>query len=113
MKFCPDCNNCLYIQESSNDDKNLENYCRNCGFSEKRVDNKIEKFQFEYEQSYKNIVPHEIVNDLTYPRTRAVQCPSGTCSSNHGEPREALYFKQKGTLKLTYVCCICKTMWKN
>jgi hypothetical protein len=24
-----------------------------------------------------------------------------------------LYFKQKGKLKLTYVCCNCKTMWKN
>ena len=113
MKFCPDCSNCLYIQETTGEDKHIENYCRNCGYSEKRTDNKIENFQFEYEASYKNIVPEEIINDLTYARTRAVECPNGSCSSNSGGPREALFFKQKGTLKLTYICANCKTMWKN
>ena len=109
MKFCPDCNNCLYIQESIGEEKNLENYCRNCGYSEKRADNKIETFQFDYEAAYRNIVPEEIVNDLTYPRTKTVECPNGTCSSS----REVLFFKQKNSLKLTYICCNCKTMWKN
>jgi DNA-directed RNA polymerase subunit M/transcription elongation factor TFIIS len=116
MKFCPDCNNCLYIQESSSssdDSGNLENYCRNCGYSEKRADNKIETFQFEYEAAYKNIVPEEIVNDLTYPRTKAVECPNGSCVSRTNNQREVLFFKQKGNLKLTYICANCKTMWKN
>ncbi len=113
MKFCPDCSNCLYIQESRSDDssdQNLDNYCRNCGYSEKRTDNKIETFQFEYEAAYKNMVPEEIVNDLTYPRTKAVECPNDSCDKSS---REALFFKQKGSLKLTYICTKCKTMWKN
>ncbi len=114
MKFCPDCNNCLYIQQTEDDEKqNLENYCRNCGYHEKRTESKIESFQFEYEAAYKNIVPEEIVYDPTYPRTRAIECPSGTCPSHSGTPREVLFFKQKGNLKLTCVCCNCKIMWKN
>lgn len=114
MKFCPDCSNCLYIQESSDGEyKHLENYCRNCGYSEKRVDNKIEKFQFEYEASSRNIIPEEIVNDPTYQRTRAIECPNHSCSSDATKPREVLFFKQKNSLKLTYICTKCKTMWKN
>ena len=113
MKFCPDCNNCLYIQESGDETNDLENYCRNCGYSEKRSDNKIEKFQFEYEASSRNIIPEEIVNDLTYQRTRAVECPNHSCSTQSTTPREVLFFKQKGNLKLTYICTTCKTMWKN
>lgn len=114
MKFCPDCSNCLYIQESGEKEKELENYCRNCGYSEKRTENKIESFQFEYDSAYKNFVPNEIVYDLTYPRTKAVECPNMECPTRtNTELREALFFKQKKSLKLTYVCTTCKTMWKN
>lgn len=113
MKFCPDCNNCLYIQECSQENKELENYCRNCGYSEKRVDNKIEKFQFEYEASNKKIIPEEIINDLTYQRTRTIECPNSSCSDNSTSFKEVLFFKQKSSLKLNYICSNCKTMWKN
>ena len=64
----------------------------------------------------KNINPEEIVNDLTYYRTRVIKCPSLNCSSNSvtkPAEQEVLYFKQKGKLKLNYICCNCMTMWKN
>jgi DNA-directed RNA polymerase subunit M/transcription elongation factor TFIIS len=117
MKFCPDCSNFLYIKDSTDAESGesyLENYCRNCGFSEKRTEHKIDTFKIDNEVSYKNINPEEIINDLTYPRTRAVDCPSSDCATKTGTARrEVLYFKQKGKLKLNYVCCVCKTMWKN
>jgi hypothetical protein len=123
MKFCPDCSNFLYIKDTTNDDEAdskkesyLENYCRNCGFSEKRTDFKIDSFKIENEVSYNYIVPEELVNDLTYNRTRTVDCPNLECTSkpDKGSERpEVLYFKQKGKLKLNYVCCVCNTMWKN
>ena len=116
MKFCPDCSNFLYIKdvgETETHEKTLENYCRNCGFSENRTAYKIDTFTIENEVSYKFINPEEIVNDLTYSRTHVVACPNSECTSNHGTKPEVLYFKQKGKLKLNYICCQCKTMWKN
>lgn len=117
MKFCPDCSNFLYIKDSNEPETGesfLENYCRNCGFSERRTEYKIDTFKIENEVTYKNINPKEIVNDLTYNRTRAVQCPSEDCPTKLGDtPNEVLYFKQKGKLKLNYVCCNCMIMWKN
>jgi DNA-directed RNA polymerase subunit M/transcription elongation factor TFIIS len=118
MKFCPDCNNFLYITEGTtkDDEKNvLINTCRNCGYEEKREDNKIDTLKFDYETSYKNLVPDEIVSDLTYPRTRAIKCPNADCDCNVDPKvlREVLFFRQKSSLKLTYVCSICKTMWKD
>ncbi len=114
MKFCPDCSNFLYIKDSVDPETAetyLENYCRNCGFIERRTELKIDTFKIDNEVSYKNINPEEIVCDLTYARTRAVECPDKSCASS--DKREVLYFKQKGKLKLNYVCCVCKTMWKN
>jgi hypothetical protein len=119
MKFCPDCSNFLYIKDTNDAESGesyLENYCRNCGFSEKRTEYKIDTFKIDNEITYKNINPKEIVNDLTYNRTRVVKCPSTTCPSNKDvDPREneVLYFKQKGKLRLNYVCCNCMIMWKN
>lgn len=120
MKFCPDCNNFLYITESKvalgGTKEGLINYCRNCGFEEARQENKIDLLKFDYETSYKNIYPEEIINDLTYPRTRAVKCPNHDCECNDevsGVLREVLFFRQKNSLKLTYICVICKTMWKD
>jgi DNA-directed RNA polymerase subunit M/transcription elongation factor TFIIS len=117
MKFCPDCSNFLYIKDSSDAETGetyLENYCRNCGFSERRSEHKIDTFKIDNEYSIKKINPEELVNDLTYARTRAVECPGDDCPSNTGVTRhEVLYFKQKGKLKLNYICCVCKTMWKN
>jgi DNA-directed RNA polymerase subunit M/transcription elongation factor TFIIS len=114
MKFCPDCSNFLYIKDSQDPETSetfLENYCRNCGFLERRTELKVDTFKIDNEVSYKNINPEEIVCDLTYARTRAVECPGEACSA--GSKPEVLLFKQKGKLKLTYVCCNCKTMWKN
>ncbi len=119
MKFCPDCNNFLYITEDKSEDTEvnfLKNYCRNCGYEEKRENNKIDTLKFDYETSYKNILPEEIVYDLTYPRTRVVKCPNFDCECNLPSShilREVLFFRQNNSLKLTYVCCVCKTMWKD
>ena len=71
MKFCPDCSNFLYIKdvgETETHEKTLENYCRNCGFSENRTDYKIDTFTIENEVSY-NCSMSFYLHLLTYPNT--------------------------------------------
>lgn len=116
MKFCPDCSNCLYIEEVTQDEKKiLKNSCRNCGYSEERTNNKVDEFQFDYDGHKKLIVPEELTYDKTYLRTRVVECPNTDCICNKDEKvaPEVLYYRQKNSLKLHYVCCHCNTMWKN
>ena len=113
MKFCPDCNNCIYIKENTKDtgERYLENYCRNCGFVEEREETKLDTFKTNQESVRRTYSPEELVHDYTYPRTKAVKCPNPECSETG--KGEVMYFRQKNSLKLNYVCCDCNTMWKN
>ena len=115
MKFCPDCNNCIYIKENTkeNGERCLEDYCRNCGFVEEREERKLEQFKMNQSSTKKIYKPEELIHDFTYPRTKAVKCPNEDCSSAKNGTGEVMYFRQKNSLKLNYICCDCATMWHN
>ena len=118
MKFCPSCQNCLSIGVETQDvEKNgqvvtesvLRDKCRRCGYSGERETLELENYKQTHDVSAKiTFRPEEIVHDMTYPRTRAKQCPNTMCSRKTGE---SIYFREKGGIRSIFICCDCNTKW--
>lgn len=113
MKFCPECKFILYHiidKDDSNNDK-LFNNCNNCGYRELSNDMSIYKVNYKIEN--KNTINKYSIYDNTFPRTIHHKCPNNQCESNKDESlREAIYTASNTSLKITYICTICKTEWK-
>jgi DNA-directed RNA polymerase subunit M/transcription elongation factor TFIIS len=110
MNFCPLCNTLLQKREG---DQKLIEYCHNCGFERESRDDLV------YLSTYKNIftIPNVynrfVIYDPAIPRSKTKQCPNETCPSRDNQSlQEAVFFPEKKTLRLTYVCCVCSTEWK-
>jgi hypothetical protein len=50
--------------------------------------------------------------DPTIPRTKDYICHNEKCTTHKNlENKEAVFFRQGNGYNLSYICCICKTMW--
>ena len=122
MKFCKICNNMYYMKiENEGNEQKLQYWCRNCGDSEVH-DNKtsncvVEKNYNKEEKNYKSFVNKYTTEDPTLPRVNNIICPNNKCPCNQLEdpvPREVIYIKYDNEdMKFIYLCCVCKTAWKN
>lgn len=110
MKFCPECNNCLYHREH---DEKLILKCNNCGFKEDFKKNVIETKLYKSDVLFSMETNNYTVNDITLPRTIHRKCPNEKCKSKT-DPKlqEAVFITDKNTLELLYICCVCNTEWK-
>jgi hypothetical protein len=106
MKFCPTCSNYLYLENKKDEDGsnlgNLEYKCHNCLYAEDCDD--------FHEEITKNttIDTTDFIYDKTFMRTKAIRCPKIGCVCP-----EVLYFRQKHTPQMLYVCCnpTCQHQW--
>ena len=65
------------------------------------------------ESNIENINNKFIIYDNTLPRTNIKDCPNRKCLSyNNPSKREAVFYPDKKTRELNYVCCHCYTTWK-
>ena len=122
IKFCEVCNNMYYMKiEGEGKQQKLEYFCKNCGntktHSKEESNLVLEKFYNKGEKNYRNFINKYTTYDPTLPRVNNIVCPNDSCPCNKKtEPvsREVIYIKyDKDNMKYIYLCCICKTAWKN
>ena len=111
MKFCPECGFLLYYIENEND--GLMNHCNNCGY-DKKSEESIISTNVYIKDTMTDIKDKKMyVYDNTYPHTIHYKCPNKICETNKDKKlRDAIFFPDKKSLQLIYICCICKTEWK-
>jgi len=122
MRFCPTCDNKLYISVSSNDANDLSYYCRFCQY----VDNEIGEdgvvvLNTHFHKSEKHLPYNRYTKmDPTLPRIYNMRCPNGECKTNMAaeegkETRaEIIYIRyDEDNMKFMYLCVECDTIWKT
>jgi len=88
--------------------------CSNCNFTEFINSNVIlleDKFtkSTRKNQTYNSVLR---CNDKTLPRTKDYICPNKECASHTDfTNKEAVFYRDKATMNLTYMCCSCKQYW--
>jgi len=117
MEFCEICNNLLYLR--SNNDQNLEKYCRRCGFSKKEVAIKAFKVTSTiYSEDDLLYLQHKnryLRYDPTLPRVQdaALICPNKECKGSKDKP-QILYVKYHPVhMKYLYCCDDCGWIWRD
>lgn len=138
MNFCPNCDN-LYIYANTPDNV-LMLKCQNCGktqalTNETTVDvdagsssssssssttsagkEAVCVYLNKFVQHAYDVKMHpDQCHDPTLPHTRQVQCKNQGCPSNTDSKvlPDVVFLHYNDKLKLAYICCHCKTYWKN
>ena len=110
MKFCPNCNTLL---QKNDEEYKLMEFCHNCGFKQESKDDLVHLSTYKNIFTIPNIFNRYVIYDPTLPRTKLKQCPNEECPSRDNlEIQEAVFYPERKTLRLTYVCCVCSTEWK-
>lgn len=113
MKFCPICENMLYMSVTSDNPPKLRNYCRNCSYETVINNNNAEKVSStninQDVESYKQYMTKNIKYDMTLPRVNNIKCNNNTCKSKE---QEVIYIKyDQVNMKYLYFCCNCESFW--
>jgi DNA-directed RNA polymerase subunit M/transcription elongation factor TFIIS len=119
MKFCEKCDNMYYISIDTEDENKLSYYCRNCGHTDKNIDEdsicvlntQIKKGK----QQFHHIINQYTKLDPTLPRIYNIPCPNKNCLTNVDDvknPREIIYMRyDDDNLKYVYICTTCDNQW--
>ena len=108
--FCPKCDNFLYHEEI---EKELFLVCKNCDYQELTHDSLICRTIYKDEEEEENINKKYLKYDVGYPRVFNKRCPNKSCASREDQSKqEAVFFPDKKTLIMTYICTECNHEWK-
>ena len=115
MKFCPKCENYLYLDTKTS---TLLRVCRTCGHSEEDTQGGLAMetiVQERSSESYKIVVNEFTRLDPTLPHVKTLPCPLQTCPTNtKGLERDVIIIKYDGVnLKYLYICNVCGTEWRS
>ena len=122
IKFCKICNNMYYMKiDKEKEEQQLQYWCRNCGdsqiISSEDSNCVLERNYNKGEKHYKDFINKYTSEDVTLPRVDNIVCPNKNCPCNNvndPEKREVIYIKYDNEdIKFIYLCCVCKTAWKN
>ena len=110
MDFCTNCSNVLYPTEIEN---KLWLVCRFCEFKKEPLTSIIKKTVYKRDNINAYGSNKYLIYDKTYPRSKKFPCPNTDCpSANDKSLQEAIFFNDKITLKITFICAACNTEWK-
>ncbi len=121
MKFCQQCDNMYYITINSENQNELQYFCRNCKF----VDNSItaeggcilDVQNTNQNQHFNKIINKYTKYDPTLPHIFNMKCPNIECESNTTQPYkhpDVVYIRyDDANLKYVYICSKCDTNWKT
>ncbi len=120
MKFCPKCENYLYLNAS---DTTLLRECRTCGYKEEDTEGGIVMetiVQERTSEGYKILLNEYTREDPTLPHVKTLPCPRATCPSNPGatgpssKPRDVIIIKYDAqNMKFLYICNVCGEQWRS
>tara|TARA_A100001015_G_scaffold195699_1_gene218217 strand:- start:1892 stop:2257 length:366 start_codon:yes stop_codon:yes gene_type:complete len=109
-----------YVKIDKNDKKHLINWCRTCmreEIKELQNNNCIYKNNFNNDNiiSFKDYINSYTHLDPALPRVNNIDCPNKNCISHtESDKKEVIYIKYDNiNLKYIYLCCNCKSCWKN
>ena len=113
MKFCRLCNNMLYMR--SEDNVQLQYYCKNCNFSEVEADENLAQpitdlmLASTQQGSKVAFMDNSIKYDVTLPRVNSIICKNPKCTKRPEDDNEVIYIKHDPVqLKFMYFCCKCE-----
>lgn len=89
--------------------------CNNCGFSKNIIETTL-LYQYDVNTSNDKIRTLEENKLLAYnpilPRTHDYICKNTNCSTIISDAKkEAVFFRNRDSYKLNYVCCVCNFSW--
>lgn len=89
--------------------------CLNCGYHSE-INKTIRLYNLDLSVNKENILTQEdckiLSNDPILPRTKDYTCKNINCITHKKQDnKEAIFFKDKLTYKLKYVCCVCYSNW--
>lgn len=110
MKFCPNCDSLIYYNEEND---TLFETCEHCGFKEKCNQRLIASTNYTIKNLQMDEAKGYVRYDDALPRTIHKECPNKDCPSSKNKAlQEAVYYPNKQTMKLVYVCVACNTQWQ-
>lgn len=116
MKFCPKCENYLYLDTKS---AQLLRVCRTCGYSEEDKEGGFVMETIVQERSsegYKILLNEFTRQDPTLPHVNTLPCPNTqSCPTNLSkQPRDVIIIKYDNqNMKFIYICNVCGTQWRS
>jgi DNA-directed RNA polymerase subunit M/transcription elongation factor TFIIS len=126
MKFCPKCENYLYLDTKT---ENLLRVCRTCGYSEADTEGGLAMETIVQERSsegYKILLNEFTRQDPTLPHVNTLPCPNTEgyqengktvepCATNTKKhPRDVIIIKYDNqNMKFIYICNVCGTQWRS
>lgn len=116
MKFCPKCENYLYLDTKNENE--LYRLCRTCGYTEKDQEGGLVMetvIQEKSNESYKILVNEFTRQDPTLPHVQTLKCPKESCQTNIGNTqRDVIYIQSdKKNMKFLYICNVCGEQWRS
>jgi DNA-directed RNA polymerase subunit M/transcription elongation factor TFIIS len=131
MKFCPKCENYLYLDTKKAE---LLRLCRTCGYSEPDTEGGLVMETIVQERSsegYKILLNEFTRQDPTLPHVSTLPCPNtngyeekdaegnvkriDACLTNTGNAkRDVIIIKYDNqNMKFIYICNVCGTQWRS
>lgn len=108
MKFCPECNNLLYIIEEDT----LYHKCKNCGYQNKFKESIIVTRKYKKGEYKIGNIEQYLVNDPSYAHTIYQVCPNEEClSRKDASLQDAIILSERNNLEATYICTVCLHKW--
>lgn len=109
MKFCPNCQFMYHLVETEH---GIQYKCNNCKHTEENVESLVHITHYKVKE-YKDSIPGEYQKDnVTLPRTKKKVCPNEACVSRKDPTlQEAIFYNEKNTVKLTFLCVHCLSSW--
>ena len=102
--------------EKTNDFNRIEFKCVNCNFR-KQINNSIKLYEIDFVDDnvskFKSSNENKLLfNNPIYPRTKDSSCKNINCISHKDSTsKEAVFYKDKKTNLLVYICGVCYTNW--
>ena len=89
--------------------------CNQCNFS-KQITETTLLYQLNMEEKILKVTSLEenelMCKDLTLPHTHDYTCKNPNCITHKDSTnKESIFYKEKGSFKVKYICCICYYSW--
>ena len=118
MKFCPNCDNMLYIKIDPTNESRISYYCRKCNYVDSSaIDNcRIMDVISQLDRDASSYMANPLIKYDPTLKISSALCPNRECTSNSetsSTERQVVYIRcSEQTMKSMYVCCVCDHSWK-
>lgn len=86
--------------------------CNNCKHSEENHESLVNKTDYKSKEFSFKIPGEYLIYDKSIPITNKKQCPNEKCiSRKEKDKQECIFYNEKNTVKLTFLCKQCLTSW--